>query len=120
LPMTAGRSLALGVLVLISALLLVGVWLNFVRLGPISADGVTAFESYQRAEVPVSLGLVLLMQFLFAWVARAPKGAMASTVSNRFSEDAWKRVWIRLFVSFCWTLTLAILLFVVLVLVSDV
>ena len=118
--MTARKSLTLGILVLFSAILLVSVWVNYVGLGPYAADSAAPTGLYERAAVPVSLGLVLLFQFLFAWVARAPVSEPLVSSNPGTSRDAWKRVWIRLFVSFCWTLILAILLFVILAIFSGV
>jgi hypothetical protein len=110
----------LALVVLASAVLLVAVWVKFVAFAPAAADAIVATSAYDRAAIPASLGIVVLLQFLFAWLARTPISEQIPSRIASSTRNVWKRVWVRLFVSFCWTLTLAIFLFVILVFVSDV
>ncbi len=114
------RSFMLGLVVLASAVLLVAVWVKFVAFAPQAADALVVSGPYQQAAVPASLGIVVLLQFLFAWLARSPSPEAILSKDIGSTRNIWKRVWVRLFVSFCWTITLAIFLFVILVFVSDV
>lgn len=118
--MAAARSFMLALVVLASAVLLVAVWVKFVAFAPETADAIVQVGPYERAAVPASLGIVVLLQFLFAWLARGPSTEGLTSKDAGATRNSWKRVWVRLFVSFCWTLTLAIFLFVILVFISDV
>lgn len=117
--MAVAKSLTLGLVILVSAILLVVAWLDFVGLGN-NATEIDPPTLYQQAEIPASLAIVVLLQFLFAWLTKAPSVSTAAYRDSSGTRNAWKRVWTRLFVSFCWTLILAILLFVIRIFTSNV
>ena len=113
------RPLALIFLIVGSAMLLVWAWNDVVLLGPSPSDSLNPSTLYAKLELPILLVSVLLLQLAFAWVSRPPSMLAVPATPQKRSGDAWERVWVRILVSSCWTLILAIFLFMLHVFVGG-
>ena len=115
------RSASLALIVLISAVILVWMWSGVIYADPGDPNALSPSVPWNGLYLSLSLISVLTLQILFAWIAR-PLAARDGPSPNIPALDApprdmWRHGWVRFFVSFCWSVILAIFLFVILVFV---
>jgi len=113
------RSVVLVLIILLSAVFLAWAWNDFIAMSSAAPDALDSPYVYQSLEFPILLAAVILLQCVFAWIARPPLADATEPSATKTSKDVWQRIWVRLFVSSCWTLILAIFLFVLHVFVME-